>query len=61
LRKRQGDRERRGAQTDESAQTVWGHGFVFSARNGFRTRMRRDNPGCTHTYTLLPAESVNRK
>ena len=35
----QGDCERRGAHTDETPQTVWGHGFLLSARRGFRIRM----------------------
>ena len=40
-RKRQGDRERRGAQTDETAKTVWGHG----------TRVRCQQPWM---YTSAP-------
>ena len=49
--KRQGDRERRGAQTDETAQTVWGHRFLLRVRNDFGTRARCHNLGyIPHLY-----------
>src|SRR6202022_2648325 len=57
--KRQGDRERRSAQTDETPQTFWGHRFLLSARNGFGSRMRRDNLGCIpHPYVIADLAGI---